>query len=180
VGTNSNGGRGAGGPWSLLWFGVALFCFAAALYFSGRERQYVDETVRLRQQLEFQSAELAEWRQAPSILNATGSLEARVSGQPPDRPAARIFVQPGHGIVLIASHLPALPPEKTYQMWLVRPGEAPAAAGLFMPRADGSAIHVERNTPAAVAGVTVLVTVENAAGGTAPSAVRVLEVSVLK
>jgi hypothetical protein len=159
----------------MLWFGVALFCFAAALYFSGRERQYVGETARLRRQLETASVELAEWRQAAPNVNAADSVEIRVGPHEPNGPSAHIFVQPGHAIALIASHLPALAPDKTYAVWFVRPNQTAVAAGAFLPGPEGSAVHVERNAPMAVSAATMLVTVENAAASSGPSTAHVFE-----
>jgi hypothetical protein len=162
----------------LLWFGVALFCFAAALYFSGRERQYVEETVRLRRQLEADAVELADWRQAAPILNASDTVELKLRPNTPDGPSAHLFIDPGRSLALIASRLPSLSPDKRYEMWIKPEAHAPIAAGLFASLPDGSAVHVVRNASATVAGATILVTVETSEGAQTPSAPRVFEASI--
>jgi len=162
-------GGGAGFPWWVIWAGAAVFCFSAALYFSGRERQYVEETVRLRKQLEFATTRVTEWREARPILENPGAIAAGFGTGEPNALTGRIFASAGQGVVLIASHLPPLAAAKTYEMWLWQPGKKPLPAGVFQPDEDGSAIHVKRGAGAAMAGDTILVTVENEGGGAQPA-----------
>jgi len=170
-------GRRGGSLWWLFWAALAVFGFAATAYFSGRERQYVDETVRLRRQLEAAAVQLAEWQQAPAILNARGAIEASVPPAVANGPSARVFADPGRGVVLVVSHLPAAPPGKIYAMWVSGPGQQPAAAGTFQAQNDGSAIHVARNAAAAGPGSTVTITLEDAGGAERPSSASVLSIS---
>jgi len=174
---NQRNERRGGSPWWLFWAALAVFGFAATAYFSGRERQYVDETVRLRRQLESDTVQLAEWQQAPAILNARRVIEASVPPAAANGPSARIFADFGRGVVLVASRLPPAPPGKIYAMWVSGPGQPPAAAGTFQPQNDGSAIHVVRNAAAAGPGATVTVTLEDAGGAERPSSAPVLSVS---
>ena len=164
--------------WWLFWAGLAVFGFAATAYFSGRERQYVDETVRLRGQLESAAVQLAEWQQAPAILTAPGTSETHFQAAQPDGIAATIFVHPTRGMVLVASRLPQAPPGKVYEMWLIEAGREPVAAGIFQPQSDGSAIHVARNAAASGKAATVTVTQEDAGGAARPSSAPVLSVSL--
>ena len=174
---NQRNERRGGSLWWLFWAALAVFAFAATAYFSGRERQYVDETVRLRRQLESAAVQLAEWQQAPAILNARGAIEASVPPAEANGPSARIFAAPGRGVVLVASHLLPAPPGKIYTMWVSGPGQQPAAAGIFQLQNDGSAIHVARNAAAAGPGATVTITLEDAGGAERPSSAPVLSVS---
>jgi anti-sigma-K factor RskA len=175
---NAPPGRRGGSMWWLFWAALAVFGFAATAYFSGRERQYVDETVRLRRQLESAAVELAEWQQAPAILTAPGTSETRYQGPRPDGITATIFVHPVRGIVLVASRLPTAPPGKVYEMWLVEAGREPAPAGSFQPQSDGSAIHVARNAAVSGGAATVMVTSEDVGGATRPSSAPILSVSI--
>jgi hypothetical protein len=84
----------------------ALLCFFAAVYFSGRERQCADESLRLRNQLGDRAIELRRWQDALAMLNAPSTTDVTFGGNEPAAPMGRIFVDPSGGVVLFASHLP--------------------------------------------------------------------------
>jgi hypothetical protein len=170
--------RRPGSFWWLFWAAIAVWGLFASEYFQGRERQYVEESARLRRQLESVDSVLAEWQQAPAILNGPGVLEATSPPLHPDGVSARIFVDPGHAVALVATRLPAAPSGQIYAMWLVRPNQPPVAAGVFQAQNDGSAIHVDRNAPTAVAGASVVVTLESSSNATQPSATPVLSITI--
>ena len=171
------GGRSAF-PWWLVWAAAAVFCCAAAVYFSGRERQYVDETARLSRQLESATAALTEWRQARTIMSAPGVIEVAFGTAQPNSVAGRIFVDPRQGVVLLASQLPPVPRGKVCEMWFIQPGQKPVAAGLFQRDDDGSAVHLERNAAAAIPGAIVAVTLENEGGAAQPASAPVFTVPI--
>jgi Anti-sigma-K factor rskA, C-terminal len=172
----SEDGRRGASLWWLAWAGVALFCFAAAVYFSGRERQYVNETIRLRQQLEFAAAQLAEWRQAAAILTADPAVTTFKQAQP-GGVSVGVIDSPTRGVLLFVSHLPPLANGKVYEIWFERPGKNPAAAGVLRPNRDGSAIHVERT--ASIAGArAIAITQENAGGAGQPTSPPIFEAAM--
>lgn len=51
--------------------------------------------------------------------------------------SARAFWSRSRGLVFTASNLPAAPPGKTYQVWVLTKQPAPISAGLFKPDAQG-------------------------------------------
>jgi len=171
--TNSQNVHRGGSLWSVLWAGVALFCFAAAVYFSGRERQYVNETIRLRRQLESADAQLAEWRESAAILASDPStLSLHSNGI-----SLGMLRSPGRGVLLFASHLPSAPKGKGYEVWYERAGQNPAPAGVLRPNRDGSAIHVDRN--ASVAGAeTLLITQEDETGAAQPTSPPIFQAAI--
>jgi len=71
----------------------------------------------------------------------------------------------GSQVVFYASRLPALPPGRAYQLWLIR-GSSPAivSAGVFQPDARNRAI-VQFNSTALIAGVTALAVTDEPEGG---------------
>lgn len=84
-------------------------------------------------------------------------------------PRGNVFVNPSRGVLLIANNLPRLEAGTTFEMWVIPKGGAPRPAGLFRPADDGTAIHV---LPGAVNLDTtgaIAVTVEPAAGSSAPT-----------
>jgi anti-sigma-K factor RskA len=151
---------------------------AAALYFSGRERQYLGETMRLRNQLEAATTRVTEWQEARPILESPAAVAAAFGTGDADAPSGRVFASPGQGVVLMASHLPPPGSGKTYQMWLMQPGKRPLPAGVFVPEEDGSAMHVKRGAGNALPGDTLFVTVEDEGGASQPARQPLLTVSI--
>jgi anti-sigma-K factor RskA len=79
---------------------------------------------------------------------------------------ARLRVAGGHG-ELVVEHLPPLPPDRTYELWLVGPGAAPRPSTLFAVTARGTA---DVGVPGELGRVRgLLVTVEPRGGSLAPT-----------
>ena len=83
--------------------------------------------------------------------------------------AGRIVWDRGHRKwILLASGLKALPPEKSYELWFIA-GNEKIAAGTFRPDAQGNARH-EITLPPGLEKIDVgAVTLEPAAGVSAPT-----------
>jgi hypothetical protein len=157
---------------------VAVLSFTTALYFAGRERQYVGETVRLRGQLQGAMTDVAELRQAAEVLSDPDVVRIKAMRRGPDAPSDCVYIRRGVGLVLVA-FLSSTPPGKTYEMWFAAPGSPPAAAGLFQTRNDGIVLHAALNDKAApIPGAEVIVTLENTGGASQPSKPLVVSVPV--
>jgi len=72
-------------------------------------------------------------------------------------------------LVFVANNLPALPPQKAYELWLIPAQGAPIPAGVFKPDAHGSATVVNPPLPAGAEAKAFAITVENEAGATTPT-----------
>ena len=155
--------------WPLLWAAAALLCFSAAVYFSGRERQYAEESLHLRRQLGDQTTELHRLQEAFAILNAPGTTEVVFGQGQPAPPNGRVFVNPSRGVMMIASHLPPAPAGRIYEMWIIPKGGLPRPAGLFQSRSDNTAMHIEPGLVDIAATAAVAVTLENEAGAPQPT-----------
>jgi hypothetical protein len=71
----------------------------------------------------------------------------------------------GSQLAFYASQLPALPPDRVYQLWLIRSnGKAIASAGLFSPDAASRAA-LQLRDPVLLSGVTTLAVTDEPAGG---------------
>ena len=82
-------------------------------------------------------------------------MELRLAGQPPAPAArARAFLSRARGALFAATNLPAIPNDRTYQLWYLTPG-APVSAGLLRPDAQGNAI-ASRSSAASVPNSTGL------------------------
>ncbi|HEY9140047.1 MAG TPA: anti-sigma factor [Bryobacteraceae bacterium] len=156
--------------WPLVWAAVALLCLVAATYFSGRERRFAEESLRLRRQLGDQAIELRRLQSAFAIIGAPGAIVLSFGqGHPALQPSGRVVINPSQGLVLIASHLPPAPAGRIYQMWIVPKGGSPRPAGVFQPHGDGTALHVEPGPLDLAATASIAVTVENKAGASQPT-----------
>jgi anti-sigma-K factor RskA len=155
--------------WPTAWAAAALLCLSAAVYFSGRERQYAEESLHLRRQLGDQTTELRRMREAFVILSAPGTTEVAFGPGQPAQPAGRVFVNPTRGVMMIASHLPPPPAGRLYEMWIIPKSGVPRPAGLFQSRNDEATMHIEPGPVDVGATAAIAVTIENEAGATQPT-----------
>lgn len=160
--------------WRTAWqaaAAVALVAVAILVYFGQRQNA---ERAELRAQLTRTGLEAVRLREALAVLQAPETREVTFGGAQPAPPRGRVFVNPSLGVLLIASNLPAPPPGKTYEMWIIPKGGSPAPAGLFSSSPEGTAVHLYR-TPVSVASTgLVAVTLEPAGGVSAPTSQPVI------
>ena len=111
-----------------------------------------------------------------AVLTAPDVARIDLAGQAPAAPgaAARAFWSRSRGMVFTASNLPALPPGRVYQLWVVTAQPAPISAGLLTPDAQGS-VNETFNTPSDIPQpVALAVTIEPAGGVRSPTGERYL------
>ena len=145
---------------------MGLVAIAGIYYVNQRQTL---EIAQLRNEIGRQGMQAAAYREALDLLKAPETREVTFGEGKPEPPKGRVFVNPSSGVLLIASHLPAPPPGKTYEMWIIPKTGKPAPAGLFASGADETAVHFFRSTvPLATTGA-VAVTLENAGGVDAPT-----------
>ena len=93
-------------------------------------------------------------------------------------PKGRVFVNPGRGVLLLASNLPALEQGKTYEFWLIPKGKSPLPAGLFESSPAGEAIHAAPSAASVEQLAAVAVSVEPKGGSPQPTSTPILVVSL--
>lgn len=159
-------------PMGWTWFAAA--CAAAmllvALWFNvvarGRERQLSEARAALAQA----TGERDRLQAVFQFLQEPETKQVRFGNPATQPPRGNVYMHPRLGVLLIATNLPALPADKTYEMWILpKDGSAPKPAGLFQASANGQAFHI---LPQAidfsdVAGVAV--TAEPASGSQTPT-----------
>lgn len=158
-------------PWWALWAAgaVAAAALIAAVIAGGRERDALAEAARSHSELSGQASELARLNEAFAILNGPDTTEASFGQGQPRPPRGRVFLSPGHGVLLVASNLPPAPSGRTYEMWIIPKGGNPVPAGLFQSQTDGSAMHVQPGSVNVQTTGAVAVTLENAGGAPQPT-----------
>jgi hypothetical protein len=151
-----------------LAFATALAVFAA-VYFSGREREFAVTATALRTQLGNQNVELTRLSEAFAILSGPDTTAVSFGPGPNAPRKGKVFVNPSQGVLLIASNLPQAPQGKKYEMWVVPKGGKPVPAGLFQSDSDGTAMHIQRGAVDLSATAAVAVTLEDQAGALEPT-----------
>ncbi len=128
------------------------------------------DLVSIQQALGNAEAQTRTLRLEAAVLIAPDMTKVDLAGQPvAPSAAARAFWSRTQGLVFAANHLPALPPNKTYQLWVVAAQKAPISAGLLTPDAQGNItthIATPQDIPTPVA---LAVTLEPAGGVPAPT-----------
>jgi len=114
---------------------------------------------------------VAGTRVTVAVLTAPDVARIDLAGQTPVAPqaSARAFWSRSRGMVFTASNLPALPPGRVYQLWVLTSQPTPISAGLLTPDAQGS-VNETFSTPSDIPQpVALAVTIEPAGGVRAPT-----------
>ena len=155
--------------WTPVLAAATALSIAAAVYFGGRESQYVQEVARLQTEARQQNIELTRLNEAFVILNGPETSVTSFGTGERQPPKGRVFVNPRQGVLLIASNLPPAPTGKIYEMWVIPKGGNPVPAGIFQSESDGTAMHVQRGPVDLSTTAAVAVTLENEGGTDKPT-----------
>jgi anti-sigma-K factor RskA len=157
--------------WGVLGWAatVAVVVFAVSLW---RENSLLKETLASANSQAAKSVrEIEELRRiAAPILEPDAERVTLVAVKTPPQPQSKVFyLRKRNSLVLLANNLPALPPQKAYELWLIPTSGAPIPAGVFKPDAHGSASVVNAKLPAGAEAKAFAITVENEAGAATPT-----------
>ncbi len=156
-------------PWAPVWAAAAAFALVAAVYFGFEYQRAGEEALRLESQLRQEHGEVARLNEALAIISGPNTQETDFSAGQPRPPRGKVFVNPGQGVLLIASNLAPAPLGKLYEMWVIPKTGKPAPAGLFQSEANGTAIHIQRGAVDVAATAAVAVTLESEQGAAQPT-----------
>jgi len=154
--------------WNTAWQAAAAVALIAIAVILFKSRQYDAEIAEVRQQLNQSGAENATMRAALAMLQAPATRTVAFGPGTAGPPGGRVFFN-GSTVLLLASNLPAPPPGKAYEMWVIPKGGMPAPAGLFSSTAQGTALHLYTARSQVIQTDTIAVTLEDAAGVNAPT-----------
>ena len=160
------------GLWGWVGWAVTavLVVFAVSLW---------QENSALRQTLASATSQVAESRReaeelrkiAAPILEPEAQRVTLVAVKAPPQPQGKAFyLRNRSSLVFLANNMPALPPQKAYELWLIPVSGAPIPVGVFKPDAHGSASVVNPPLPAGTEAKAFAITVENEAGAATPTA----------
>jgi anti-sigma-K factor RskA len=158
------------------WWGVlgwaataAAIVFAASLW---KENAALKQTLASANAQATQSArELEDIRRiAAPIIEPEAQVVTVVAMKAQPQPQGKAFYLRSRGsLVFLATNMPALPPNKAYELWLIPMQGAPMAAGMFKPDAHGRGTVINPPLPAGAEAKTFAITVENEAGASTPT-----------
>ncbi len=132
------------------------------------ERRLALETAQLNQT----NAAAERSREILEVLTSPESQRVTlVSAHAQPEPSGdAVYLKERGALVFAASHLAPLPPNKTYELWVIPAnGAAPLPAGTFQPDAHGMASVLLPHLPKGVEAKAFGVTMENAGGSTTPT-----------
>lgn len=122
-----------------------------------------------------QQAQLQRAKEVVATLTAPDAARfTLVTGKTPQPQGKAIYVRERSSLIFLANNLPALPPQKAYELWLIPTSGAPIAAGVFKPDAHGSATVVNPPLPTGVEAKTFAITVEPESGSAAPTSTPIM------
>jgi anti-sigma-K factor RskA len=157
--------------WTLIpWFAAAAFALAFVFFFRQSDR-LAQRVAELQSESTQQQAQLDRAREVVATLTATDAVRVTlIAAQTPPQPQGKaIYVRNRSSLVFLASNMPALPPRKAYELWLIPTNGAPIPAGVFKPDAHGSATVIEPPLPPGVEAKAFAITVEPEEGSTTPT-----------
>lgn len=158
------------------WWGMLGWAAAAAVVIFALSLRR--ENLTLRAMLASESSRAAEsTRQleelrkiAAPILQPEAQRVTLVAAKAPPQPQGKAFYLRGRSsLVFLANNMPALPPQKAYELWLIPVSGAPIPAGVFKPDARGNASVVNPPLPMGAEAKAFAITVENEAGAATPT-----------
>jgi hypothetical protein len=183
---------GAAEPANRNWLAVLALASACLLIAAGvaamQERRRSEELAEARQQNQQASTELRDAREqirrstadlakveaAMQFLNQPETEQVVFGKGKPLPPRGRVFVNPQQGVLLLASNLPPAPTGKIYEMWLIPASGPPKPAGLFQSDPRNTAIYVLNGPFDRAHTKAVAVTLEPAAGSSAPTSTPII------
>jgi anti-sigma-K factor RskA len=157
--------------WARLpWLATAALALAAGSFWRQSE-QLARRVAELEKESGAQQAQLRMAREVVATLTATDAMRVTlVANKTPPQPQGKaIYVRGRSSLIFLASNLPALPPQKTYELWLIPTSGAPIPAGVFKPDAQGSAVVIHPPLPVGVEAKTFAITVEPEQGSLTPT-----------
>lgn len=123
-------------------------------------------------QLKEQSSELQKAQAIVKLLHDPDTMQITlVAAAQLPKPHVKTFYSPKMGrLILVASNLEQLPPQKMYELWLLPAnGGAPMPCGMFNPNPKGDAMMDHSLSAAGIEAKGFAITVEPASGSTVPT-----------
>jgi anti-sigma-K factor RskA len=157
--------------WNALGWAAALAAIAIAVLLSQQNSELRHRVAELETSSSTHDQQLREAKQLLATLTSPDAVHfTLIAGKTPPQPQGKaIYVRSSGTLVFLASNMPAIPPQKAYELWLIPTSGAPIPAGLFKPDARGAAAVIQPPLPAGVEAKAFAITIEPEAGSSAPT-----------
>jgi anti-sigma-K factor RskA len=163
------------------WFKAFEWAVATAaallvLFFARQNRDLRQQIGALQANSWNQSQQLTHAKELIASLTSTEAEHFTLvaSKTPPPAEGKTIYIRNSGTVIFLASNMPQLPPDKTYELWLIPATGAPIPAGLFKPDPHGNATLIKPPLPAGVEAKAFAITVEPEAGSPAPTSTPIM------
>ncbi|HVA71825.1 MAG TPA: anti-sigma factor [Candidatus Limnocylindrales bacterium] len=161
--------------WNTIWAPAALALAIATVFLWISDRRLDRQLHQMRQATQTYQAQTQRDRELVQILTARDTMTVSLSPMPQVPKAwASLKYNPRMGLVCYTGDLPAPPPNKVYQMWIVPASGAAVSAGVFMPAAFNQGRVCVAKVPRNISCKAFAVTLEPAGGMPQPTGAKVL------
>jgi len=158
--------------WWILLPSLTAAALAVVAVFFWQENSTLQQRIAdLQKESSEQRAELERAREIVATLTTTDAMRVTlVAAKTPPQPQGKVmYVKDRASLIFIASNMPAVPPQKAYELWLIPVQGTPVPAGTFKPDAHGSATVIHPPLPNNVEAKAFAITVEPEAGSATPT-----------
>jgi anti-sigma-K factor RskA len=124
--------------------------------------------LRTRGDLQRAAGERQQLQEALAMLSSSQPQMVQFGGHA-NAPRGSVFVNKNGGFVLTGSHMPRIPEDKAFELWLIPKTGSPIPAGVFLEMRNNSVVHAYRE-PVQINQISgVAVSVEPKQGVLAPT-----------
>jgi anti-sigma-K factor RskA len=160
------------GWWVLAPLAVGLAAATVLLWMENSRMQR--ELAALQQENSARVAIAHEDRQLVALLTAPDTVRVPLAPAEGTTGTGEVRYNQRQGTLVYTGQLGALPPDKSYQLWLVPAEGSPISAGVFTPDASGNSTVLLPQLGTGISAKAFAVTVEPAGGVPAPTGPKVL------
>jgi anti-sigma-K factor RskA len=167
--------KASGSWWNWVLVTAAVMLALLSFGLSWQNRRITAELAKERKAAESLIVDRVRIEQLVGTLTAPDTLTVRLTGSGETaRATGTVKFNSKSGVVLYSANLPALPPDKSYQMWLVPASGAPISAGLLGPGGHAWGNLWTAQVPANTEAKAFAVTIEPVGGMPQPTGPKVL------
>jgi anti-sigma-K factor RskA len=167
--------QATGSWWNWVLVTVAVLLALLSFGLSWQNRRITAELAKERKAAESLIWDRERIEQLVGTLTAPDTLTVKLAGSGDTASATgTVKFNSKSGVVLYSANLPALPPDKSYQMWLVPATGAPISAGLLGPGGHAWGNLWTAQVPANTQAKAFAVTIEPVGGMPQPTGPKVL------
>jgi anti-sigma-K factor RskA len=162
--------------WSILEWSAATAAVVVVVVLLHRNTNLHQRIAHLEAQTSEEQQQLVQARELLATLTSADAQRfTLVAGKTPPQPQGKaIYVRSSGTLVFLASNMPELPAQKTYELWLIPSTGTPIPAGLFKPNPHGAAVLIKPPLPTGVEAKAFAITVEPPKGSPAPTSTPIM------